>query len=366
MHVNFGGFQRAVNYVGCVYVDVDRRYFNDNAPPATRRLRDDRRQARLPAAERPGRARLRPLPPRGQRLRPRRPPAGLPAPAQGQAGIRRLLRSATARARARSSAATSQVPTSLRSTEQIFSPAQARRLLARTSRSSEVPFRASGEDEAYLTASERALRETVDEFLSGEAVRDAAPADAQAQPRRRRAEARRSAAPTASRRPADVRPRGRPDRGREPGDRRRRRGCGFPFYFPTLRTTGSTYVGADAAARLHDPRRARAKRTAPTGWSLRDGPRRRVLRHPGHELDATRRSSTAPTETRTRAAGASSSCSTTASACAWSPGRPRKARLLGLEHALAGARRRPDGRHRGVAAAAAELTWRRHSTRPHE
>ena len=30
VNVNFGGFQRAVNRLGCVYVDVDRRYFNDN------------------------------------------------------------------------------------------------------------------------------------------------------------------------------------------------------------------------------------------------------------------------------------------------------------------------------------------------
>jgi LCP family protein required for cell wall assembly len=32
--VNFGGFQRAVNKLGCIYVDIDRRYFNDNHPPA--------------------------------------------------------------------------------------------------------------------------------------------------------------------------------------------------------------------------------------------------------------------------------------------------------------------------------------------
>src|SRR5919197_1519693 len=30
VNVNFGGFQRAVNRLGCVYTDVDRRYFNDN------------------------------------------------------------------------------------------------------------------------------------------------------------------------------------------------------------------------------------------------------------------------------------------------------------------------------------------------
>jgi LCP family protein required for cell wall assembly len=31
INVNFGGFRRAVDYVGGVYVDVDRRYYNDNS-----------------------------------------------------------------------------------------------------------------------------------------------------------------------------------------------------------------------------------------------------------------------------------------------------------------------------------------------
>jgi LCP family protein required for cell wall assembly len=34
VNVNFGGFRRAVNRLGCVFADVDRRYFNDNNPPA--------------------------------------------------------------------------------------------------------------------------------------------------------------------------------------------------------------------------------------------------------------------------------------------------------------------------------------------
>ena len=34
VNVNFGGFRRAVNYVGGVYVDVDRRYYNDNTTAA--------------------------------------------------------------------------------------------------------------------------------------------------------------------------------------------------------------------------------------------------------------------------------------------------------------------------------------------
>lgn len=33
INVNFGGFRRAVDRLKCVYVDVDRRYFNDNNPP---------------------------------------------------------------------------------------------------------------------------------------------------------------------------------------------------------------------------------------------------------------------------------------------------------------------------------------------
>jgi LCP family protein required for cell wall assembly len=31
VNVDFGGFERAINAIGCIYVDVDRRYFNDSA-----------------------------------------------------------------------------------------------------------------------------------------------------------------------------------------------------------------------------------------------------------------------------------------------------------------------------------------------
>lgn len=33
INVNFGGFSDAVDRLGCVYLDIDRRYFNDNNPP---------------------------------------------------------------------------------------------------------------------------------------------------------------------------------------------------------------------------------------------------------------------------------------------------------------------------------------------
>jgi len=34
VNINFGGFQKLLNRLGCVYSDVDRHYFNDNNPPA--------------------------------------------------------------------------------------------------------------------------------------------------------------------------------------------------------------------------------------------------------------------------------------------------------------------------------------------
>ncbi len=75
INVTFGGFWRAVNAIGCVYADIDRRYFNDNPL-----VRPDRRPAGLPAPLRPQGAPVRALPPRGQRPRALGPPAGLPAP----------------------------------------------------------------------------------------------------------------------------------------------------------------------------------------------------------------------------------------------------------------------------------------------
>ena len=34
INVNFGGFRKAVDYIDCVYADIDRRYFNDNSGAA--------------------------------------------------------------------------------------------------------------------------------------------------------------------------------------------------------------------------------------------------------------------------------------------------------------------------------------------
>ena len=93
VNVNFGGFQRAVNRLGCVYVDVDKRYYHSNAGlPVSAAVRGDQRPRRLPEAVRlevPG---LRALPPRRRRPRALGAPAGLPAPGQGPDRARAAVR----------------------------------------------------------------------------------------------------------------------------------------------------------------------------------------------------------------------------------------------------------------------------------
>ena len=74
INVDFQGFQTAIDAIGCIYADIDRRYFNDsagyayiNVPAGYQKLCGERG------------ARVRALPPRGLRPRARRPPAGPPA-----------------------------------------------------------------------------------------------------------------------------------------------------------------------------------------------------------------------------------------------------------------------------------------------
>jgi LCP family protein required for cell wall assembly len=44
INVDFGGFREGVNEIGCVYIDIDRRYFNDNSNPAQQYATIDVRQ----------------------------------------------------------------------------------------------------------------------------------------------------------------------------------------------------------------------------------------------------------------------------------------------------------------------------------
>ncbi len=84
INVNFGGFREVVDALGCVYVDVDRRYYHSNLGlPVSAHYAEidiDPGYQKLCGQRRAG---LRALPPRRLRHRARRAPAGLPAPGQG-------------------------------------------------------------------------------------------------------------------------------------------------------------------------------------------------------------------------------------------------------------------------------------------
>ena len=159
INIDFRGFSPAVNAIGCVYVDVDRRYFNNSAeltptstcPPAT---------SGCAAATRSQYVRY---PPRGQRPRALRAPAGLPAPGQA-AGRRRQ---------------TDRGP--LRSSEDLRQ-VHARRTSATAPRCCGILKLAVGSIDqpirevhfegqigaSYVTASSRSVRKLADQFLGVE------------------------------------------------------------------------------------------------------------------------------------------------------------------------------------------------------
>ncbi len=77
--VNFAGFIKVVDTLGCAYVNVDHRYYNENVGSTETDYTSINLRARLPEALLRKRARLRALPPHRLGLRARGAPAGLPA-----------------------------------------------------------------------------------------------------------------------------------------------------------------------------------------------------------------------------------------------------------------------------------------------
>ena len=260
---SFGGFRRAVNYVGGVYVDVDRRYYNDNTTAAPGRgLRDDRRAARLPEAQGPGRARLRPLPPRRQRLLPRLAPAGLPAPdlAPGRASAQ-LLDVSKRKELAHIFGRYFEVDKSFVKASNLIGAGQdsastgaARR--RRSTRSASRPTRPrTRRSTATSTSRTPTLRKTVDEFMTGKGSSN---------PRQLDDDDQADATPTAA---AEPKPSARTSRPRSRASSRRategenmavlaesQGKLGFPFYFPGA-AQDRLALRRHQAAHLRHPRR---------------------------------------------------------------------------------------------------------------
>ena len=320
VQVDFGGFRKVVNYIGGVYVDIDRDYFNDNSGGENFATIDVN----------PGYQKL-----KGQDaldyVRYRHGDNDLVRGARQQdflrqvrnaAGARRLLDYRRRRQLATIFARYTDTDKGLRRKKDVFSLLK---LVLFTGRKPvrEVRFRVDlTDDPVYLTASQGQARQDRERVPQRPGVEEAAPGlarledrsrdrprpqEGQAQPRRRRAGAR-----------------GRPARGRGPGDRRRAareasrstsRPCATRAPATRARSRASTASATSAAsctARTGSSS-PRAPSASTTGSRARPGASRRSW-------------TTRPRPARSTAA--SSSCTTTAGGCGWWRG-GRNARSTG-------------------------------------
>lgn len=236
VNIGFGAFRRSINYVGGVYVDVDRDYFNDSTTGAGANY------AKIDVN--PGYQKL-----KGQDaldyVRYRLEDNDFVRAARqqdflGQArqtpGVRKLLENPFSKEMAAIFRRYVQVDRSLRSTQQIF------RLLrtavyVRDKPIREVPFRFTAQELSYVRASDADLRASFDAFMASDTARSAGPRSASgssgSSSRRRRARRRESAAT-----PRTLVPERRQGELLASATQRLR----FPFYFPTRIHAQSRYA----------------------------------------------------------------------------------------------------------------------------
>jgi LCP family protein required for cell wall assembly len=253
--VDFSGFRRVIDYIGCVYVDIDRDYFNDIGGPGGYATIDiDPGYQKLCGRDSLDYVRYR----HGDNdlVRAARQQDFL-RQIRNQRGIRRLSSPAPNNLRklARIFARYFDSDKGLRQKKQIFGLAKTV-LFTSANPVREVKFRVSDAgDGSNLVASPAQLEATVDEFL--EARASASPRQAQT-PTEQEIRSRRLRAK--QRRPAAIK--GLEEARAEGEDQAivAARDVDFPFFFPTVRTTGSGYVGQaprtykirDELGRKHD------------------------------------------------------------------------------------------------------------------
>ena len=276
VNVDFRGFRRAVDYIGGVYVDVDRDYFNDVTGPGGYAAIDiDPGYQKLGGRDALDYVRYRHTD--NDFVRAARQQSFL-RQARGQRGVRRLV---SIRDRAKLMRVFRKyftVDKSFRSTKQILRMAKLGLYLVLGDPSlQQVRFRADYAADAALDtrlyASADQLRATLRQFMAAPRAPEPVPAPAQTRTPRKRERAKPAAAPGARRRP---RAGGRPGRAR-----------GAEAALPRLLPAAAARAGLlrrDRAAHLHDPRReGRPPSRLPAGPL--DGHGRRVLRRPGDDLD---------------------------------------------------------------------------------
>lgn len=266
VNVNFGGFRRAIDYIGGVYVDVDRSYLNDNAPPTDSPYPYATIDVKAGYQRLEGRDAL-------DYVRYRHTDNDLVRAARqqdflrqlkSQPGARKLLEVGERKRLARIFSKYIRVDRSLRSNQNLLAMLKLA-IFVRDRPVRQVPFRVSESGE-YLTASDRQLAATLGEFMEpkvagrSDGSRRRAP-----RPRRRRGARRREASRALA--PGLVRDR---KAGEDMAIVNTTR-AGLPFYFPTVRTASARYVDAPAPGE---------RPAVPRLYSVRDqdGRRRRSYR----------------------------------------------------------------------------------------
>ena len=259
VNVNFGGFQRAVNRLGCVYVDVDRRYYHSNAGlPVSAQYAEINVPAgyqKLCGSKSLDYVRFRHAD--DDLVRSARQQDFL-RQAKDQIGLGRLFgdRKELLRIFGR------YTDTDLHSNSAIL------RLLKLAFESSghpirEVRFRGDIGPE-FVTISPDNLERTEDGVPARQGLQRLAPARPRgAKPQRKKAQAPRAAAP---RRGCRRRHR-RQDRAARTSSRRPRRSLSFPLYYPQARLPRGSYSTDGSPRALRHLRHATTAATAPTASS---------------------------------------------------------------------------------------------------
>ena len=244
--VDFSSFRRAVDYIGGVYVDVDRDYFNDNSGGGERYAAIDINPGYQKLKGKDALAYVRYRHTDNDFIRAARQQDFL-RQARSQAGIKKLFSFGDRKKLAKAFGRYFTVDKSFRSNKEIFSMLRLALYLVQEQPSvNEVRFRATESDnpmvDTRLFASEASLKKTVNEFMnaksSAKPTQTSKPTPADQESARLRKKRNRN-------KPAQV-----------PGlEEARAQGVDqavladpklkFPFYFPSLRTNGAAYAGTE-------------------------------------------------------------------------------------------------------------------------
>ncbi len=240
--VDFGGFRKVIDYIGCIYADIDRDYYNDRGGPGGYAVIDiDPGYQRLCGTDALSYVRYR----HGDNdlVRAARQQDFLRQVRRAK-GIRKLLNydPGNLKKLAKIFARYFDSDKDLRDKQEIFKFAKTVIFTAQNP-VREVRFRVEdAPDHINLIASESMLEETVDEFLDAKA--SATPRE-QTEPTKADVEASKRRAKRKKNKPSSIQGL---EEARMEGENQAilaSRKVDFPFYFPTLRTSNASYQGTE-------------------------------------------------------------------------------------------------------------------------